>query len=283
MGVPDRFEDQIGEAQHQNVLYGVLAEVVVDPVDLILLEVAVQLQVERFGGVEVPPERLLQHHVAPRTPVLRFGQQPGVRKVFQNRRIELRRHRQIDRPVRGQFTAAFELVQTAAQRTVELRREVIPGMVVDPLQKVVHLTFTAAGKFGPDVFAERLVRIGRTRAPHNPRLLVHQTAPEQVEERRIQFPFRQIPRRAENHQRAGRRTHLNTEISTPVVALEHDANSSSPFAVPGASYEKHTRKRAFRCVCNCSRPPRYLTALAETRISLTPKNHGLVLFLVTML
>ena len=44
--VPDRLEDAVGEAESGDVLHGLLAEVVVDPEDLLLLEVAVELLVQ---------------------------------------------------------------------------------------------------------------------------------------------------------------------------------------------------------------------------------------------
>ena len=37
-GVPQRLEQRVGEAGHEEVLHGLLAEVVVDPEDLVLLE-----------------------------------------------------------------------------------------------------------------------------------------------------------------------------------------------------------------------------------------------------
>ncbi len=36
VAIPDRFEHAVGKAQHQDVLDGFLAEVMIDPVDLLL-------------------------------------------------------------------------------------------------------------------------------------------------------------------------------------------------------------------------------------------------------
>ena len=38
VAVPDRLEHAVGEAQHQDVLHRLLAEVVIDPVDLVLID-----------------------------------------------------------------------------------------------------------------------------------------------------------------------------------------------------------------------------------------------------
>ncbi len=44
--VPEGLEERVGEPEHQEVLDGLLAEVVVDPVDLFFLEIAVHESVE---------------------------------------------------------------------------------------------------------------------------------------------------------------------------------------------------------------------------------------------
>ena len=59
VAVPDRLEEAVGEAERQDVLRRLLAEEVVDPEDLLLVEHLVQLGVERDGRGEVGAERLL--------------------------------------------------------------------------------------------------------------------------------------------------------------------------------------------------------------------------------
>ena len=65
--VPERLEDGVGEAQGQDVLDRLLAEVVVDPVDLRLVEGLVQGGVELAGAGQVAAERLLDHQADGRT------------------------------------------------------------------------------------------------------------------------------------------------------------------------------------------------------------------------
>nr|WP_246355089.1 hypothetical protein [Nocardioides ungokensis] len=60
-GVPQRLEEGVGEARDQQVLHALLAEVVVDAEDLRLREDAADRVVDRLGGGEVVPDRLLQH------------------------------------------------------------------------------------------------------------------------------------------------------------------------------------------------------------------------------
>ena len=62
VAVPDRLEQPVGEPQRHHVLDRLLAEVVVDPEDLLLAQHAQHglVQLERLG--EVRADRLLDHH-----------------------------------------------------------------------------------------------------------------------------------------------------------------------------------------------------------------------------
>ena len=66
--VPQRLEQRVGEADRHQVLHRLLPEVVVDPVDLVLVEVLGELRVQRPRRGEVVAERLLHHD-----PALRRG------------------------------------------------------------------------------------------------------------------------------------------------------------------------------------------------------------------
>ena len=68
VAVPDGLEDAVREAQDEDVLDGLLAQVVVDAEDLALVEDAQDPLVELAGRGQVGPERLLDHH-----PRLRVG------------------------------------------------------------------------------------------------------------------------------------------------------------------------------------------------------------------
>jgi hypothetical protein len=47
VAVPDRLDQGVGEAEHQQVLHRFLAEVMIDAVNLVLVEIVVQLCVQR--------------------------------------------------------------------------------------------------------------------------------------------------------------------------------------------------------------------------------------------
>ena len=59
VSVPDRLEEAVGEAEGEDVLGGLLAQEVVDPEDLVLIEDLVQPGIERHRGHIVGAEGLL--------------------------------------------------------------------------------------------------------------------------------------------------------------------------------------------------------------------------------
>src|SRR3546814_13141359 len=60
--VPQRLEERVGEAQRHDVLHRLLAEIVVDAEDLVLLEDRADGVVHRLRGPGVLADRLFQHH-----------------------------------------------------------------------------------------------------------------------------------------------------------------------------------------------------------------------------
>ena len=61
VAVPDRLQHRVGEAEVEDLLEAHLPEVVVDPVQLRLVDVLVQLVGQLAGGGAVVAERLLDH------------------------------------------------------------------------------------------------------------------------------------------------------------------------------------------------------------------------------
>ena len=92
VAVPDRLEDRVGEAHHQDVLDRFLAQVVVDAEDLALLGAGLHHLVELLGAAVVATEGLLDHHPA----ALGVGQQARRRQGAAAAAVELRRHRQVE-------------------------------------------------------------------------------------------------------------------------------------------------------------------------------------------
>ena len=97
--VPDRLEDRVAEPQGQDVLDRLLAEVVVDPVDLVLVEDPRDVAVQRAGAGEVVAERLLDDDAAPGALLVRRVDQAGLAELLDDRREELGGDGQVEEPV----------------------------------------------------------------------------------------------------------------------------------------------------------------------------------------
>ena len=63
--VPHRLEHAVGEAEHEQVLNGLLPEIVIDAIHLIFVEVLVRQPIERARAVEIGTEWLLDDDPAP--------------------------------------------------------------------------------------------------------------------------------------------------------------------------------------------------------------------------
>src|SRR5690349_14614207 len=94
--VPDRLVHGVGEPQRQDVLYGLLAQIVVDAEDRVRAEHRVHDLVELPGAGQVMAERLLDHHPPPRPTALgvlgRRGQARAL-ELLHHIGEELGRHR----------------------------------------------------------------------------------------------------------------------------------------------------------------------------------------------
>ena len=65
VAVPDRLEQSIGEAERHDALDRVLAEKVVDPENLVLVQCAQDLGIQLARRIQAMTERLFDHHTAP--------------------------------------------------------------------------------------------------------------------------------------------------------------------------------------------------------------------------
>src|SRR6266404_845683 len=63
---PQRLEQRIAEAQRHEVLHGLLAEIMIDTVDLLLGEHGAHLLVDEIGGRRIVTQRLFEHHARQR-------------------------------------------------------------------------------------------------------------------------------------------------------------------------------------------------------------------------
>ena len=96
VAVPDRLEHAVGEAQHQDVLDGFLAEIMIDPVDLVLVDELQQFAVQRPRRGQIGAERLFDHQPPP---CAVLGQHAGAAEFPADRQERVRRRRQVEQAV----------------------------------------------------------------------------------------------------------------------------------------------------------------------------------------
>jgi hypothetical protein len=142
--VPERLEDAVAEAEDEDVLRRLLAEVVIDAERLPLAEDLRDLLVQRLGRLEVPAERLLDDEPRPGAAVHGIHE-ARVTQVLHHGRDRRRRHREIEKPVARSIAlllqrleAGLEVRQVLGHREVaseevEARLEGRPFLLVERL------------------------------------------------------------------------------------------------------------------------------------------------------
>ena len=161
VAVPDRLEEPVGEAEGQDVLGSLLAQEVVDPEDLLLIEYLVQLAVQPPGRGQVGAERLLHDDPAAvdETRVLEHvhHRQGGLRRDAQvvqptkllgaelglgvgDRRTQCRGPAGSGRPVQslGELRPALGVGSLAAVRRDRLPGELDEGVAVVLIERGAH-------------------------------------------------------------------------------------------------------------------------------------------------
>ena len=209
--VPDRFEDAVREAQGQHVLHRLLAEVVVDPEDLVLSEPAVQQVVQLARRREVVAERLL--HDQPHPALLRAP----LADLFDCGREGLRRHREVVESVAARPALGVDLLEHAPNPVLTLLVGELGADVAHPRGEPV-----------PDVLPERIARellhgllhrgsellrrVGRACNADDRELLREQLAIGERVERGNELALGQVARGTEDHD--GARLRASAQLQT---------------------------------------------------------------------
>ena len=153
--VPERLEDRVAEAEGQEVLDGLLAEVVVDPVRLRLGQHRRQGAAELAGAGEVAAEGLLDHHAGPRALVRVPGDQPGLAEVLDDRLEELGGDGEVIEPVALGAVGLVDLGELGLQPLVGGR--VVEGAAGEG--DVAGELGPGALEVGPPLLGERLLQL----------------------------------------------------------------------------------------------------------------------------
>ena len=136
VAIPDRLEQAVGKAQHQNVLHRLLAEIMIDAKNLILAENAEQFAIERPRRSEIGAERLFDDDASPCAVCL--TRQPRLAEMAADRRKTGRRRGQIEQPVAVGLALALDAGELAADFFVSLRIVRIALHIGDAGEKLLH-------------------------------------------------------------------------------------------------------------------------------------------------
>jgi len=203
VAVPQRLEHAVGEAERQQVLDGLLAEVVVDAEELVLVEDRQHVAVEVERLRERRSERLLDHapHLAP----LERGES-RLPELAHDDREEARRGRQVEDAVQRLRGRGVVLLQNAAQRrvglgVVELARHVARVVEQDLQDRRIHRAPAEAVDRRLALGAELLVAERAARDADDVEADRQAALVREVVERREQLALGQVPRGPEDDER----------------------------------------------------------------------------------
>ncbi len=129
IAIKERFEDGVAEAEQQDVLHRLFAEIVIDPVDLLLGEIATQVAGQCLGGRQVVAVRLFENDTQG---TIRVGRRNHSRLThrFDSRHKQIGRRRQVGDLFALHARAAFDLLEILLQ-TGEFLRVLDVGAVVE--------------------------------------------------------------------------------------------------------------------------------------------------------
>ena len=82
LAVPEFLENRVREPEHQNVLHGLFAQIMVDAEDLLLVGVASQFAVESVSGSKVMTERLLHNDALEKRAIPMLSKQSRLVQLF---------------------------------------------------------------------------------------------------------------------------------------------------------------------------------------------------------
>src|SRR4029077_2070314 len=95
--IPERFNNAVRETENHHILDGLLAEIVIDTIDLLFGEDFLQFLVELNGGSKVVAERVFHDDASPVS--VGFLSEAGLAKFLDDGRKEIRRDGKIVEPV----------------------------------------------------------------------------------------------------------------------------------------------------------------------------------------
>ena len=200
IAVPQRLEEGVAESEGQEVLDGLLAQVVIKAIDALLVEEAVNLRVERLGGGQVVSEGLLDHQSRP---ALR-NVQSGVAERLDGREESRGGKREVEDAVLVEVVLRLEGLDAGLERPVGGGRGVAQRLEVHVIREpLVDLgRVVSRGEQGrAERIAELLIVEGGPCDAQDQGPSLGRAVAVQVEERGQHLAVGQVSRGAEDHQR----------------------------------------------------------------------------------
>ena len=218
VAVPDRFEDRVGEPQDQDVLDGLLAQVVIDAIDLMLGKRAVQVAVERERGVQVDAERLLDDHPCPSAAVIaQIAADARLVEPVGDGGIHVGRQREVHQAIALGLELAVERGQPVGDLTVGVGIVIAAGVVVQTLDEQLDRLpcLLSAGPLGQRLahpLSELFVVHLASRTAEHEKVPRQPPMVEELKQRGDQLARRQVTRRAEDDHPAGRGARFDAKL-----------------------------------------------------------------------
>ncbi len=200
--VPEGLKEGIAKADGQDVPDHLLAQVVVNAVDLAFLQRLGNALVKRPGAVQVRAKRLFYHH--PVAGVAPLGQAVFMQMAHHRLKM-LRRHRQEEQPHRISRPLRFSQESLQPLEALRLADE-LHLIVKQPREKTLQMRLIHPGAgMGlhrcPGFRPVGCIVLGPTADGNHPAVLRQAAFRHQVVQRRQQFAVGQIPRAAKNQHR----------------------------------------------------------------------------------
>ena len=175
--IEDRLEQDIGEPERHHVLHRLLAEVVVDPVDLILGKDGGHFLDERPGGIDVVTKRLLDDDPVPARAVIAVDfpalGDPRIAEIPDDVGERVGRRGEIEEAIALRTTLCVDRIQASAQVSIGLLSREIALNVEEPLAELL-----------PGVISDRCPGSTHHRRPHLfPKAVVRPVTPGHTDDR----------------------------------------------------------------------------------------------------
>ena len=205
--VPEGLEDPVPEAEDHQVPDGLLAQVMVDPVDLRLPEDLADLAIEALGRVEVAPEGLLDDDPPP-APAVDLVVEAAASQLADDEREGRRLGRQVEEAVAPRAELLVHVVEADGERVEGAVVGEVALVVDDPAEELlghlgVQLDPAELGEGLGDLGPEGLVVVGPAADRDEHPVLGQEVRPPQLGERREDLAVAEVAGRPEEDHDVG--------------------------------------------------------------------------------